>query len=417
MIRRTIYPELLSHLDNPRISVLIGPRQVGKTTLIRQLEKHLKENGKRTLYLNLDTESDFRLVRTQTELLQRIKLEVGEDSATVFIDEIQRKENAGKFLKGIYDQNLPYKFVVTGSGSLELKASVSESLAGRKRVFEISPISFAEFFDYRTDYRYEGKISEYFALESIAAGVLLQEYLSFGGYPDVIIAETQKEKQILIDELFTAYVDRDIVSLLGIERRQAFVLMLRLLADRQGQPMNYTKLANEVNLSVATLKNYLEYAEQTFIIKSVNPYFSNTGKSLVKASQYYFLDLGLAAYARGTFSYLAEDDPKIGYVFQHFVFQLLRDIADEKSWILQYWRTRDGAEVDFILNAITEVYPIEVKWSNKPQRSVTRSMRSFVTAHHPNRAFVAQRFKQHYLDKPEGIEAVPWHTLKDIFRQ
>ncbi len=103
---------------------------------------------------------------TQEKLLNKIRLELGTEKGFVFIDEIQRKENAGLFLKGIYDMGLPYKFIISGSGSIELKEKIHESLAGRKRLFELSTVTFMEFVDFRTDYHYSNRISEFFNIET-----------------------------------------------------------------------------------------------------------------------------------------------------------------------------------------------------------------------------------------------------------
>ena len=136
MIERTLFSELKDHLSKREISFIIGPRQAGKTTLMLLLEDYLKKKEEKTVFLNLDIESDKQFFTSQANLIKKIKLEIGEKEGFVFIDEIQRKENAGIFLKGIYDMNLPYKFIVSGSGSVELKERIHESLTGRKRIFE-----------------------------------------------------------------------------------------------------------------------------------------------------------------------------------------------------------------------------------------------------------------------------------------
>ena len=110
-------------------------------------------------------------------MLARVRLEAGEQEAFVFVDEIQRKTNAGLFLKGLYDQDLPYKWVVTGSGSLELKEKIHESLLGRKRLFELFPVNISEFLHFKTHYAYPGKLREWVRLESEKAELLLMEYL------------------------------------------------------------------------------------------------------------------------------------------------------------------------------------------------------------------------------------------------
>ena len=139
LIKRSVYPKLLAHLENDEITLLVGPRQAGKTTLMLALIDELREKKLKYIYLNLDIEKDRYFFASQDRLVEKIKIEIGNSKGYVFIDEIQRKENAGLFLKGISDMKLPYKFVVTGSGSVELKEKIYESLAGRKRIFEIYP--------------------------------------------------------------------------------------------------------------------------------------------------------------------------------------------------------------------------------------------------------------------------------------
>ncbi|HOA18050.1 MAG TPA: AAA family ATPase, partial [Fervidobacterium sp.] len=156
-VKRVVLDEIRLHLEKPEITVITGPRQCGKTTIMKILENELNARGKKTLFMNLDVEEDMAHFSSQNGLLRKIELEIGSEGY-VFIDEIQRKENAGRFLKGIYDMNRPYKFIVSGSGSIELKGDLQESLAGRKRIFEVSTISFEEFVNYKTDYRYEGKL-------------------------------------------------------------------------------------------------------------------------------------------------------------------------------------------------------------------------------------------------------------------
>jgi len=163
MIERTLFADLVKHLPKKEISVIIGPRQSGKTTLMELLKDHLGKKGERTLYLNLDIEWDRPHFNSQLALLKKIELELGKKRGFVFIDEIQRKENAGLFLKGLFDLKLPYKFIVSGSGSLELKEQIHESLMGRKRLFELTTITFLEFVNHKTDYKYRNTLSSFFS--------------------------------------------------------------------------------------------------------------------------------------------------------------------------------------------------------------------------------------------------------------
>ncbi|MDQ1355407.1 MAG: uncharacterized protein QG657_5717, partial [Acidobacteriota bacterium] len=129
MIKRKLLALLREHVPETEITLITGPRQAGKTFLMNLLKKELDDRGEKTLFLNLDIESDKIFFSTQSRLIQKIELELGKQKGYVFIDEIQRKENAGLFLKGLADMNLPYKFIVSGSGSLGLKDQIPESLA------------------------------------------------------------------------------------------------------------------------------------------------------------------------------------------------------------------------------------------------------------------------------------------------
>jgi len=120
-IKRYIFQELIEHLPKKEISLIVGPRQAGKTTLMNILQDYLNKKGEKTLFLSLDFERDIPYFKTQLALVQKLNLEFGKKKGYVFIDEIQRKENARLFLKGLYDMNLPYKFIVSGSGSVDLK--------------------------------------------------------------------------------------------------------------------------------------------------------------------------------------------------------------------------------------------------------------------------------------------------------
>jgi predicted AAA+ superfamily ATPase len=257
---------------------------------MKQLKADLDHKGEKTLFLNLDVENDAQFFISQEKLLQKIRLEIGE-RGFVFIDEIQKKENAGVFLKGIYDQDLPYKFIISGSGSLELKEKIHESLAGRKRIFECFPISFLEFVHFQTNYRYTSDISHFFALETEKTLNYLVEYLNFGGYPRVILETVLQEKKQVIDEIFKSYVAKDISYLMHIDKADAFIMMIKILASQAGQLAKYSELAKQIGISEPTLKNYLYYAVHTFAIKQVSPFFKNKQKEILKSQTFYFNDL------------------------------------------------------------------------------------------------------------------------------
>ena len=386
-IKRDMFEELVAHLPKKEISLIVGSRQAGKTTLMLQLQDHLEKNGEGALFLSLDLESDMPYFTTQTALLDRIRLEFGKKRGYVFIDEIQRKENAGLFLKGLYDMQTPYKFIVSGSGSIELKEKTHESLAGRKRMFELHTVSLKEFINYKTGYKYNDRLGEYFRVKKTECLSLIMEYLNFGGYPRVILEDTLHEKSKIINEIYRSYIEKDIACLLRVERIDAFGNQIRLLAGQIGNMINLNELSSTLGISVQTVKNYLAYAEKTFVVKRVTPYFKNIRKEISKSPVPYFNDLGLRNFSAGQFGrYMAFSE--MGFLFQNLVYRLLLEKIKDDGSTLHFWRTKDRAEVDFIIDSGREVIPVEVKCKEMHEKAIARPMRGFISKYNPKEAWV-----------------------------
>jgi uncharacterized protein len=385
-IKRTIKQELIDHLPKKEILLLTGARQVGKTTILLEIIQELKNKGEKVLFLNLDNDTHSPFFESQEKLLKKAALELG-NSGYIFIDEIQRKENAGIFLKGIYDRNLPYKLIIAGSGSLELKEKIHESLTGRKRAVEMMPVTFMEFADYKTDYRFAEELVAFLEMHPSEYAALLNEYLNYGGYPRIVTEPKSNEKKQLIDEIFSSYVEKDIVYLLKIERPEVFKMLIQILASQTAQLINYSSLSAQLGLSVPTLKKYLWYAEKTFSIQRITPYYSNRTKEITKAPVYYFTDIGLRNFAIGLMGNLVDNNQK-GFVFQNLVHQLLKEHITGTGWSLHYWRTTDKAEVDFIIDKKNQVLPVEVKYGTIKQLTISRSFRSFIEKYNPVEAWL-----------------------------
>lgn len=387
IIKRKIFNEIKAHLNKKEISLIVGPRQIGKTTIMNEIKKYLETEGKKLVFLSLDYESDSVFFKSQEDLLKRIELALGKEGGFVFIDEIQRKENAGVFLKGIYDLGLPYKFIVSGSGSLELKEKINESLAGRKRDFFMNPVDFEEFVDFKTEYKYEGRIKEFFEIEKQKSFNFLKEYMNFGGYPRVILEETENEKRNIIDQIFRSCIEKDIMYLLKSDRIDAFTLMIKILASQTGQLINYTSLATQTGLSVKSLKKYLWYAEKVFIMRTVQPFFTNKQKEITKSPIVYFVDLGLRNFALNMFGRV-ENNEQLGLVFQNFICNKINKEIDGTLKTINFWRSKEKAEVDFIVRDGLSLLPVEVKYSNLSKPEIARSLRSFMNEYSPKEAKV-----------------------------
>lgn len=410
IIKRALLNELKNHLSAKEISIIIGPRQVGKTTLMKEIEAELRSKKRKVLFLNLDIENDKVFFESQELLLRKIRLEIG-NTGYVFIDEIQRKENAGLFLKGIYDLGLDYKFVISGSGSLELKEKIHESLTGRKRLFELLPVTFEEFVNYKTDYKYENKLIEFFDIEPEKTENLLSEYISFGGYPRILTEISILEKNKIINEIYRSYIEKDIVSLLNIDRPDAFSLLIKILSSGIGKIINYSNLAKLTGLSIVTLKKYLWYSEKTYVVQTISPFFRNTVKELTKSRSIYFYDLGLRNFAIGSFS-LIENMNEISFLFQNFVKNILYEQTKWTSWDIRYWRTTDKAEVDFVAVKGERVIPFEVKYSKLKDVSVKRSLRSFIEKYSPKEAYVINlKFDKMIKINNTKVSFIPFYKL------
>ena len=410
-IKRSLIKDLRAHLNAKEITLLVGTRQAGKTTLLKKLQEERQSAGDRCLFFNLDYEPDFQLFDSQEKLIRQIELATGGQPAYVFIDEIQRKKNAGLFLKGIYDQALPYKFIVSGSGSLELKENIHESLAGRKRLFELETVSFQEFAQYKTGYIYEDRLVDYLGLQSGTAKNLLMEYLNFGGYPRVVIAKSLSEKTAVLREIYQSYLEKDIRLLLQIEKSRAFTTMMRLLALRTGKTIDYSNLSQDSGISFHTLKKYLWYTEKTFVLKLLTPFFRNKEKEIVKAPQAYFKDLGLRNIMiekAGNIKSLNE----AGFEFQNFIFRLLRGYIGDRIYSLHDWRTKGQAEVDFVIDKGQELLPVEVKAKSLSKPKVDRSLRSFLNSYHPKEAWVINLSLDTMIKiGPTEVFFRPWYDL------
>jgi predicted AAA+ superfamily ATPase len=387
MIKRNLFEDLKQHCAQKEISLLVGPRQAGKTTLMLMLRDYLVAQGSNTLFLSLDFDSDLPFFTSQRHLVNKIQLEIGKSKGYVFIDEIQRRDDAGLFLKGLYDLNLPYKFIVSGSGSIELKEKIHESLVGRKRIFELNTVSFTEFVNYKTDYRYKDSLDSFFALEKDRTKQLLIEYLNFGGYPRLLLEEEQKEKIRIIDEIYRSYLERDISYLLKVEKTDAFSDLIKVIASQIGRLINYSELSSTLGIALQTIKKYLWYAEKTFIMQRISPFFRNTRKEITKSPVAYFYDVGLRNYALGLYGSLVTFS-ETGFVFQNFIFNLLKEKFLFSPAEIHFWRTKDKAEVDFVITLGQQALPVEIKFKELKKPEISRSLRSFIARYQPEMAWV-----------------------------
>lgn len=427
LIKRSLYPQIKEHLSTPDVfTLIIGPRQAGKTTLMDLLKKHLDSKGEKTMFLNVDISSHKPYFASHEQLVHAIRLEVGEGSGYIFLDEIQRIENAGLFLKGLYDMKLPYKFIISGSGSLELKERIHESLPGRKRLFQMTTLSFEEFVNFKTEYRFSKPDKELIDLATVfdvhkeSLRTLLDEYLNFGGYPRVVLADTSEKKRIEIDDIYQSYLQRDIEQLLNIKKTDRFGNLVRMIAAQVGNLVNVTELSRSLGVAQETINNYLWYLEQTFIVKKVTPYFRNVRSEITNSPTYYFVDLGLKNYSINQFGTATQLIPPPGMLFENFVFNDLNERLrlQLSSATIHFWRTQEKAGVNFVINTGLNAIPVEVKYTTFTAPQTTRSFRSFLDRYKPKEAYIVH-LGEYFQTVYEGttIHFLPFYNLQAIIEK
>jgi predicted AAA+ superfamily ATPase len=240
--------------------------------------------------------------------------------------------------------------------------------------------------------------------------------LNFGGYPRVVLETQTSEKNKIMGEIFRSCVEKDLLSLLRIDRPEAFSLMIKIIASQSGQILNYSKLAQQSGLTFAPLKKYLWYAQKIFLLKVVRPYFSNKQKEITKSPAMYFYDLGLRNFSLDLMGHL-HDPQSFPFVFQNLILNELLEKTKDTATTINFWRTIAGAEVDFVINRGREAVPVEVKFADLTKVDAGRSMVSFVQKYKPKLAIVVNKsFSGERKINGTKIVAAPFWSLESILK-
>ncbi len=368
-IQRQQTQVLLSNEWDKQWLILIGPRRAGKTTLGKYLSLQLKDSKRfdGILYLNCDYFSIRQFLSSPLGIIslqKHFKL----NHPIIFIDEVQRLENPGLLLKAIADLQLPIKLIATGSSQLEIKSKIQEHLTGRQFAVHIYPLSSQE-------------LSSSFDWEEAAI---------FGSYPQVLAS---KEKRMELAQLYEAYVRKDIVEILKVGKPDILQNLLILIAHSAGQLVNFNQLSIDCKVSSKIIQNYLSILEQTFILYPIQPFVGNKRTEITSNPIFYFIDNGFRNHALGNFTPLSSRNDN-GLLVENLIFQelLKYKVQNFMHFTIHYWRTKSGAEVDFVLFKNWDNFiPIEVKFQNLPHPAITRGYRSFLQAYHPKIGIVINK--------------------------
>jgi len=396
LLKRAILSKITKQLDNNLVLILIGARQTGKTHLLKLLEKHLQSHypDNQLLYLNLEDEDLLLQIADYKSFLNFLKLRGidGDKKAFILLDEFQKISQPTKLLKLIYDNHPHLKIIATGSSSLDIyKTMNSESMAGRKRIFNIYSLSFSEFLSWQypdLSQMWSRAVKQNLDISASAPDFKLpfQEFAIFGSYPRMTLSKTEEEKQEELKEIYNAYLQKDIAGILPLADRLNYNRLISVLSSQIGNLLNINELSNTLNCGRSTIERFLFILENTFVIKQIPSYYTNKRKEITKMPKIYFLDAGLRNFVQKNFAELAIR-PDAGSLVENAVF--LELLKNSKVWHhLYFWRTAQGTEVDFVIAKDEKLFPIEVKFQPFKKPIVPSGLKAFINIYHPQKGFV-----------------------------
>lgn len=320
---------------------IIGPRQVGKTTLVKILEKKLQ---KKTLFLDLERDSDRQKLSEPELFLQQYT------EYCIIIDEVQNKPELMNLLRWLIDQNrVPARFILTGSASPDIIKGSTETLAGRIAYFELMPFSLVEIKDHKS----------------------LYEHWFWGGFPDALLAPNNQMSELWLENFTETFLQRDIrrigydITIPSMER------LMKVLASSNGNLVNTEALSKSIGIGVNTIKKYLDILEGSFLVRRLLPYNINTTKRLVKSPKVYIRDSGLLHCLLGLHDFEGlQGHIGLGNSWEGYVIEQIIRVGG-KSFDYFFYRTQSGSEVDLVIQGgkTACLVMIEIKYSVKANPS------------------------------------------------
>ena len=366
MIHRKLFDDLREHLLKKEYSIITGSRQTGKSTLLKQLEDYCKQKEMPVVFLNLENKAI--LAELNENPLNLLKFMSEPEKRTVaLVDEVQYLDDPSNFLKLLYDEHSNrIKVVATGSSAFFIDNQFRDSLAGRKRIFQLYTCSFDEYLDLsgKTHLREE---KDHLLKNRVFKSTLIdylhvewESYMIYGGYPAIVTEPDKQEKINRLNEIRDSFVKRDIMES-GVINEIAFYDLFRILAGQTGCIVNVNELSSTIRIKNETVNNFLKIMQKCFHIALIKPFFHNLRKELIKMPKVFLLDTGLRNCLLNNFQPVAVRTDK-GELWENMVFRIIADKIGTDA--IQYWRTSGGNEVDFVLSDIDRLKAIEVKYDS-----------------------------------------------------
>ena len=385
-LEKTIQP----FLKRKEILAVVGARQVGKTTFLEHLFSNLKKQKKKAEFLTFERENDLALFESIEDFKDYYK-----DYQILIIDEFHYAKEGGRKLKYLFDTT-KIKFIISGSSSLELTFETGRYLVGRMFKFLLYPFSFREFLlskDKRLlalletrfgDVLFQKPDFKKFFGREINSRIqkLFEEYLIFGGYPAVVLAETREEKIKILESILENYLLRDIGALLNLKTKGEILKIAEFLSTQVSNLLNYQELSRISNLRYREVITHLEILKNTFLVETLKPFYKNPRTELVKTPKIYFFDNGFRNYLISDFKEINKRND-VGRLVENYVFSLLQRKSLGK---INFWRTKSKAEVDFLIQREGEIIPIEVRYSPSPL--IGKSLFSFIEKFSPKYGYI-----------------------------
>lgn len=384
-IKRTIEDRILMLLGHFPAIAILGPRQAGKTTLVKEIRKRLT---KESIYLDLENPADSGALDHPTEFLNSVS------HKTVIIDEIQRRPDLFLVLRAIIDNNrVNGRFILLGSASQQLLFLSNETLAGRIVYLELTPFEHTEI-QYLTDFR---------------------DHWFKGGFPESFKKTDSNIRKIWFKSFLSAYFERDL-RLLGLNTLPSNLQRLfQMISVLHGSLLNVSNLSNSLGVSSPVVGNAISFFERSFIVRLLQPWHSNIGKRLVKTPKIYIRDSGIVNYLLDISAYdVLLRHPMLGKLWEGYVVEdIINTLGDEYQYF--FYRTADGAECDLVIyKANTCIAAIDAKFSAQPHR--TRSMAVTLQDLNPQKAFyIVPECQVAYTIADHQFVCTPWQ-ITDIIR-
>ncbi len=359
MIERDLFSRIKEVINSPEAIVITGMRRVGKTTLLKRIFDEIKSENK--IFLDLENpfngkyfeRNDYDRIFDEFKILGLNPKEKG----YIFLDEIQFVKNLPSVVKYLFDR-YKIKFFLTSSSSFYLKNIFTESLAGRKYIFELYPLSFKEFLKFRDPKMDLSVIRQ--PLSGVAFEKInryFDEYILYGGFPGVVQKESVQEKRMALEDIFSSYFQLEVVQLGDFRKINIIRDLMLLLMQRVGSKLDIQKLSRELGASRETIYNYVSFLENTYFINLIRPFSLNRDIEIRSVPKFYLCDSGLI-------NYFAKVDE--GALFENTIFLSLRAGGE-----VNYYQKKSGVEIDFILN---KKYAYEVKTS--PRQNDVKKLES-----------------------------------------